>query len=91
MKQNVGKISTVIEFRYISAVKGGNIHRSMAKIKPVFRLTILKKKKNFSIKDFLSKGDQIGHVYWRNPEWKTSVFVQCVFLQHLPSPAKKLL
>ena len=45
MKQNVGKISTVIEFRYISAVKGGNIHRSMAKIKPVFRLTILKKKK----------------------------------------------
>ena len=26
-------------------MKGGNIHRSMAKIKPVFRLTILKKKK----------------------------------------------
>ena len=24
-----------------------------------------------SVKDFLS------HIYWRNPQWKTSVFVQC--------------
>ena len=39
--------------------------------------------KEFSIKDFFSKCDQIrrklcfGHIYWRNPKLGTSVFVQC--------------
>ena len=34
----------------------------------------------FSIKDFFSKCDQcrFGHIYWRNPQWKTSFFVQCI-------------
>ena len=36
----------------------------------------------FSIKDFFSNRDQItgncgfGHIYWRNPWWKTSFFAQ---------------
>ena len=33
----------------------------------------------FSIKDFFSKYDQICsflQIYWRNPKWKTSFFVQ---------------
>ena len=41
----------------------------------------------FSIKGFFSKYDQIRRkLYWRNPEWKTSFFVQwklrvlCIFL-----------
>ena len=41
-------------------------------------------KMKFLIKDFFSKCDKIrrkprifGHIYWRNPEWKTSFFVQC--------------
>ena len=38
----------------------------------------------FSIKDFCSKCDQIrsyfGHIYWRNPKWKTSFFVPCSML-----------
>ena len=35
----------------------------------------------FFIKDFFSKFDQIlsflvfGHIYWRNPYWKASIFV----------------
>ena len=33
-------------------------------------------KMKFSIKDFLSKCDQI-HIYWRNSSWKTSFFMQC--------------
>ena len=39
-------------------------------------------KMKFSNKDFFSKYDQIwslvgfGHIYWRNPYWKTSFFVQ---------------
>ena len=41
--------------------------------------------KMFSIKDFFSKCDQsagncqncrFGHIYWRNPQYKTSFFVQ---------------
>ena len=38
------------------------------------------KKIKFSIKDFFSKSAGscgIGHIYWRNPLWKTSFFVQC--------------
>ena len=31
----------------------------------------------FSIKDFFSKCDQVGHIYWRNSQCKTSFFVQC--------------
>ena len=44
--------------------------------------------KMFSIKDFFSKCDQIrrkrqfGHIYWRNPEWKTSFFVHCILYTH---------
>ena len=43
---------------------------------------ITAQKMKFSIKDFFSKCDQIrrflqiGHIYWRNPLWKTSFFVQ---------------
>ena len=43
----------------------------------------LDKKIKLSIKDFFSKCDQIrrklrfGHIYWRNSEWKTSLFVRC--------------
>ena len=45
-------------------------------------------KMKFYIKDFFSKCDQIrsfGHIYWRNPSWKTSFFVECLSheLQHL--------
>ena len=36
-------------------------------------------KMKFSIKGFYSKCDQIhslyGHIYWRNPSWKTSFLV----------------
>ena len=41
-------------------------------------------KMKFSIKDFFSKCDSklavscgFGHIYWRNPQWKTSFFVKC--------------
>ena len=40
-------------------------------------------KMKFSIKDFFCKCDQVavscgfGHIYCRNPWWKTSFFVQC--------------
>ena len=32
-----------------------------------------------SIEDFFGKCDQIrfGHIYWRNPQWNPSFFVQC--------------
>ena len=39
----------------------------------------------FSIKDLFSKWDQIcrklrfAHTYWRNPSWKASFFVQCMW------------
>ena len=45
-------------------------------------------KMKFSTKDFFSKCDQsavscgFGHIYWRNPEWKTSFFVQWLIYQH---------
>ena len=40
-------------------------------------------KKKFSIKDFFSKRISsgkcgFGHIYWRNPWWETSFFVQCL-------------
>ena len=35
-------------------------------------------KMKFSNKDFFSKCE-FGHIYWRNPYWKTSFFVQCPF------------
>ena len=38
------------------------------------------RKMEFFIKDFFSKCEQInyrfGHIYWRNPQWKNSFFVQ---------------
>ena len=40
-------------------------------------------KLKFSVKDFFSKYEQLrsfvrfGHIYWRNPQWKTSFFVRC--------------
>ena len=46
-------------------------------------LTILRKNWSFSIKDFSVNVTKsavfrgFGHIYWRNPEWKTSFFVQC--------------
>ena len=33
-----------------------------------------REKMKFSIKDCFSKW--FGHIYWRNPQWKTSFFVQ---------------
>ena len=39
-------------------------------------------KMKFSFKDFSSKceGNRgFGHIYWKNPKWKTSLFVQCLF------------
>ena len=47
-----------------------------------FGINVAQKMK-FSIKDFIRKYDQIhidcgfGHIYWRNPSWKTSFFVHC--------------
>ena len=38
---------------------------------------------NVLIKDIFNKWDQIcwklqiGHIYWRNPGWQTSFFLQC--------------
>ena len=32
---------------------------------------------NFSMKHFSSKFDQFDHIHWRNPQRKTSFFVQC--------------
>ena len=33
-------------------------------------------KMKLSIKNFFSKCG-FGHIYWKNPQWKTSFFVQC--------------
>ena len=45
-------------------------------------ISITAQKMKFSIKNFCSKCDQIrkdlNHIYWRNPEWKTSFLVQCI-------------
>ena len=53
-------------------------------VETTHKIHITAQKMKFSIKDFFSKCDQIhrkrqfGHIYWRNPEWKTSFFVQCI-------------
>ena len=48
----------------------------------------------FSMKDFFSKCDQIrsfGHIYWKNPSWKTSFFVQYLLDQmHVHESSLKL-
>ena len=61
-------------------------------------LTICKAQKlKFSIKDFFSKCDQIrsflrfGHIYLRNPWWKTSFFVQCWYCILVSIDAENLL
>ena len=45
-------------------------------------------KMKFPFKDFFSKYNQIrnyrsAYIYWRNPYWKTSFFVQCMFFKLL--------
>ena len=30
-----------------------------------------------SSKEFIKNSLKFGHIYWRNPEWKTSFFAQC--------------
>ena len=51
--------------------------------------TFTAQKMKLSMKDFFSKCHQIrsscgfGHIYWRNPSWKTSFFVPCFYaMQH---------
>ena len=51
----------------------------------------------FSIKDLFSEYGQIqrklriGHIYWRNPEWKNSFFVQCIMQHKLPLLSEMIL
>ena len=41
--------------------------------------------KNFSVNVTKSAGNcGFGYIYWRNPYWKTLIFVQCELLNHAP-------
>ena len=54
-------------------------HQTLVIIRVRITITHIAQKINFSIDNFSSKFDQIHrklHVYWSNPSWKTSFFVQ---------------
>ena len=49
----------------------------------LLKLYVTAQKMKFSVKDFFSNVTKsavscgFGHIYWRNPSWKASIFVQC--------------